>query len=285
MALASGRFFRPKAMRAASCKREVAGRPGVGIAEAEQEIDVGGPGADAMQRGQRRVGLIGLHRGDGIEIDVALGNGLADFLDRLDLGPRQAEPRELIPAREPHRIVMEWIERREQPRPDRRGAGGGKLLAADDGAEPGIAALAAADRRQAGFGENRLPARVLLEEDADGCIQIGLGVNDVRHALGFVAKPSPCRNPYSALPRARTGIFTSATRCRRCSTSTWRVRRADASCCAWRTSTRRAAGPNSRRRSMRTLPGLACRGSSRCGGNPSTSMTTARRSKSFRRCA
>ena len=28
-----------------------------------------------------------------------------------------------------------------------------------------------------------------------------------------------------------------------------------------------------------------CRGSSRCGGNPSISMSTARRSKSFRRCA
>ena len=32
-------------------------------------------------------------------------------------------------------------------------------------------------------------------------------------------------------------------RFRRCSISTWRVRRAGGSCCAWRISTRRAAGP------------------------------------------
>ena len=113
----------------------------------------------------------------------------------LIFGLRQAEPRELVAARQPHGIVMERIERREQPRPDRRRARGRKLLAADDGAEPGIAALAAAQRRHAGFGEHRLPARVLLDEDADGCFQIGLGVNDVRHALGFVAKPSAMPQP------------------------------------------------------------------------------------------
>src|SRR6185295_14582118 len=155
--------------------------------------------------------------------------------------------RELIPAGEPDCIVVKWIERREQPRPDRRGAGGRKLLAADDGAKPSIASLAASNRRHAGFGENRLPPWVLFDEDADGCFQIGLGVNDMRHALGFVAKPSSCRNPYSASRRARTATSISATRSRRCSISTWRVRRAAGSCCAWRISTRHAAGPNSRR--------------------------------------
>ena len=38
---------------------EIAGGPGIGVAETEQEIDVGGPGTDAVHRGQRGVGLVG----------------------------------------------------------------------------------------------------------------------------------------------------------------------------------------------------------------------------------
>ena len=68
---------------------------------------------------------------------------------------------------QPHRIVVERIEGREQPGADRRGAGGRKLLAADDRAQPGIAALAAAQRGHAGFFGNRLPARILRGEGAD----------------------------------------------------------------------------------------------------------------------
>ena len=213
------------------------------------------------------------------------GDGLADFLDRLDLRPDRPSRASLSPRAS--RTVSWWngSNAANSRAADRRRAGGRKLLAADDRAQPGIAALAAADRRHAGFGENRLPARVLLDEDADGRFQIGLGVNDVRHALGFVAKPSPCRNPFSASRRARTAICISAMRCRRCSISTWRGRRAAGSCCAWRTSTRRAAGRSSRRRSTRTSPGSASNGSSRCGGNPSISTSTVRRSESLRRCA
>ena len=85
----------------------------------------------------------------------------------------------------------------------------------------------------------------------------------------IVAKPAivqvmqtirACRNPFSASRRARTAICISAMRCRRCSISTWRARPAAGSCCAWRTSTRRAAGRNSRRRSTRTSPGSASHG-------------------------
>jgi hypothetical protein len=45
------------------------------------------------------VGLIGFHRGDRVEIDVLIGDGLADRLDRFDLRLGQAEPRKLIPSR------------------------------------------------------------------------------------------------------------------------------------------------------------------------------------------
>ena len=58
---------------------EVAGRKGVGVAEAEQEIDVGSPRPDAVQRGERRVRRVGIHVADRGQIDVAFRDGFADF--------------------------------------------------------------------------------------------------------------------------------------------------------------------------------------------------------------
>ena len=42
---------------------EVAGRPGVRVSETGQKIDVGGPWADAVNGGERRVRLVGRHAG------------------------------------------------------------------------------------------------------------------------------------------------------------------------------------------------------------------------------
>jgi hypothetical protein len=79
--------------------------------------------------------------------------------------------------------MVKRVERRKQPCADRGGAAGGKLLAADNGAKSGIPALAAADRRHTGLGKYGVPARVLFDQGPDGCFQIGLGVDDVRHDL------------------------------------------------------------------------------------------------------
>ena len=79
--------------------REIAGRKGVGMAEAEQKINIGGPRPDAVQRDQRCVRRVGIHVADRVEVDLAFGDRLADFLDRLDLGGGQAEPPELVGAR------------------------------------------------------------------------------------------------------------------------------------------------------------------------------------------
>jgi hypothetical protein len=68
------------------------------------------------------------------KIDGALGDR-SDRLDRLDLRPRKAEPRELCRSREPDRVVMERIERRKHSVADRGRARSRKLLPADDGAE------------------------------------------------------------------------------------------------------------------------------------------------------
>ena len=90
--------------------------------------------------------------------------------------------------------------------------------------------------------------------------------------------------PSSASRRARTATCISAMRSRRSSISRWRARRAGGFCCASRTSTRRAAGRNSSRRSTRIWPGSASPGRSRCAARASISTTIARRSPGSRRC-
>ena len=139
---------------------EVAGRQGIGMAEAEQQINVGGPRPDAVQRGERGMRLVGLHGADARRDRCALGDGLADLLDRFDLRRRQAEPLELVGARAAHRVVMERIEGREQPGPDRGGAGGRELLPAHDGAQAGKARFAAAQAERAGLFGDRLEPRI-----------------------------------------------------------------------------------------------------------------------------
>ena len=88
-----------------------------------------------MQRGQRGMRLVRLHRGDGVEIDVALGDGRADRLDRLDLRPFDRPSRASLSARA-SRTLSWWngSNAANSRVADRRGARGRKLLAADDGA-------------------------------------------------------------------------------------------------------------------------------------------------------
>ena len=78
-------------------------------------------------------------------------------------GARQSEPRELVGACEPHRVVVKRIERRHQPAADRGGARGRELLAADN-REPGKAALAPAQRGHAGLFQDRREPRILGDQ-------------------------------------------------------------------------------------------------------------------------
>ncbi len=93
----------------------------------------------------------------------------------------------------------------------------------------------------------------------------------------------PWQRPSTASRPAPTGISISGTPTLRWSISTWRAQPAERSCCASRTSTRRAAGRNSRRRSTRTSPGSASPGRNRCADNASISRTIGRRSSGSRR--
>src|SRR6185437_12886276 len=116
--------------------RDVTGRPGVAMAEAEQEIDVGGPWADAVQRGQRVMRRIRVLVGEHVKIQPPGGKLARDVFQGLDLGRRQPEPAEAVGARLAQAFGMERIERGRKARPDRARAGGGKLLAGDDMGKP-----------------------------------------------------------------------------------------------------------------------------------------------------
>src|SRR6185312_5921715 len=79
--------------------RDIAGRPGVAMAEAEQQIDVGGPRADAVQRSERVVRGVGVLIRQHVEVQSLRGEFARDVLQRLDLGRRQAEPAEAVGTR------------------------------------------------------------------------------------------------------------------------------------------------------------------------------------------
>ena len=146
------------------------------MAEAEQQIDVGGPRADAVQRGQRVVRGVGILFRQHVEVQPLGGEFARDVLQRLDLGGGQAEPAEPVGAGLADRLMIERIERGREPPPDRRGARGRQLLAADDRGEAGKTRLALPQRRHARELEDRLQPRVLLDQRVDGVFEVGLAV-------------------------------------------------------------------------------------------------------------
>ena len=114
---------------------------------------------------------------------MLLGDGLADFLDRLDLGGGQTQPLEFVAARAADPVVMKRIEGREQPAADRGVARGRELLAAHDGAQSGKARFAPAQAEGAGLLRDRLEPRIGEDELRQAGFEVGVGVEEVGHAL------------------------------------------------------------------------------------------------------
>ena len=77
------------------------------MAEAKQQIDVGGPRADAVQRGQRVVRGVGVLVGQHVEIEPFGGEFAREVLQGLDLRRRQSEPAEPVGAGAAQRVVVE----------------------------------------------------------------------------------------------------------------------------------------------------------------------------------
>ncbi len=95
------------------------------MAEAEQQVDVGGPRADAVQRRQCVVRGVGVLFRQHVEVQPFGRQFARDILQRLDLGGGKPEPAEAVGAGFADGIMVERIERGRQPRPDRAGAGCG----------------------------------------------------------------------------------------------------------------------------------------------------------------
>ena len=160
---------------------EITGRPGIRMTEAEQEIDIGRPGPDAVDGGQAPMRLVGRQRVERREIELAPIDRAGDRLEGADLGPRQAGARQLGGAGAPHGLVIERIERRLEPAPDRLGARGRELLGDHDGGEARKSVRPAPQRRASGQRERVAPARIGRDQPGDRAIEIGFGVEVARH--------------------------------------------------------------------------------------------------------
>ena len=162
---------------------EVAGRPGVRMTEAEQQVDVGRPGPDAVDGDQAPMRFVGRQSGERREIELAPLDRARDRLEGANLGRRQAGARQLGGAGAPHRLGTRtdrtrlraaprspWRSRSRaagRPRwrpspanPSGRRRSGGRPAAASASRQRGSVAISACDR----------------------LIEIGLGVNVERHA-------------------------------------------------------------------------------------------------------
>ena len=109
------------------------------------------------------------------------GDFARQVLQRFDLRRRQAETSQPVGAGAAQRIVVKGIERGGKPGPDRRGAGGGELLAADDRCKPCKAGLAPTQLRHAGELEHGLESRVQFHQRVDCFFEIVLAVEVEGH--------------------------------------------------------------------------------------------------------
>src|ERR1700722_9361206 len=71
---------------------EIAGGPGVAMAEAKQQIDIGSPGADAVQCRQLVVRNVGVFIRQRVKIEALRGDFACETFQGLDLGRRQSAP-------------------------------------------------------------------------------------------------------------------------------------------------------------------------------------------------
>src|SRR5262245_23673402 len=102
------------------------------MAEAEEQIKVGGPRPDAVDRDERGMCVVGLLRCKRIEVDAALGDIMRDAFQGADLRRRQAEPPKPVGSAPAERVVMERVESGREAAPDRRRALRRELLTDND---------------------------------------------------------------------------------------------------------------------------------------------------------
>ena len=151
--------------------RQVAGRPDVGAAFGEQQIDFRRPAADPLDLHQLRDrGLI--VGGQGVEVQRAVHDQFGQAAGIALLLPRQATGAQRIEiARQQRFGCAAHAQFRLQLAPDRRGGGDADLLA-DDGAQQGlISRLAHARHRIADAGDRGAECRLRRSDEVQADAQ------------------------------------------------------------------------------------------------------------------
>src|SRR5262245_27096915 len=118
----------PRAQPEANTNRflngEITCGPGVAVSQTEQEIDVGGPWADAVHRCQRVMRGIGILLGQHVKVQSLLRKSTGEIFQGLDFCSRKSKPAKAIGASATACMMVERIERARQTRPYRRCARG-----------------------------------------------------------------------------------------------------------------------------------------------------------------
>lgn len=147
------------------------------MAETRQQVNIGGPRPDAVDRGQCGVSIFGSKFAERLKRKLTALDRAGDFLQRADLGRRQSEPRQARRPRAQDRGRIERIKCRSEPAPDRTGACRRKLLRDDDGGQSGEAVRPPPQQRPSGFGRQVGKARINGSERGERRVEIGFGVD------------------------------------------------------------------------------------------------------------
>jgi len=99
----------------------------------------------------------------------------------LDLGRREAKPRQASRARPQDRRRLERIERRREPAPNRARARGGELLRNDRRGQPGKAVGPPPQRRPPGLGDKRAEPRLGSAQRIERRVEVGFTANMRQH--------------------------------------------------------------------------------------------------------
>ena len=152
------------------------------MAEAEQEIDVGGPRADALDRGQPAVGFRAGKGDEVVEVE-AVERGGGDGAERPDLRRGKSRRAEIGVARSGEILGAAVGKGGGEAVPDRRGARHRELLADDDAGEPDEAGRAATERHLAGDADDLAEPPVALAEVGQPLGDVGLALDDPQRTV------------------------------------------------------------------------------------------------------
>jgi hypothetical protein len=158
-------------------QRQIAGRPGVGVAKTGQKINICSPGADAVDGGERRVRILGGKLAQRGKRQVAAFNSAGNLLQRADFGGGQSKPRQARRARAQDGRRIERIESRDEPPPNGIGARGRKLLGHNDCGKAGESIGPPAQRWPSRFGHQRDEPRIGISKRDKSSVEIGFGMN------------------------------------------------------------------------------------------------------------